>query len=212
MAEDDPQMVARKQGAQSFETVQRQSLGGKFLLAWRDLLTRFVYSIAPPSTRAHPGPAAASPRPAEVPWPERAWVLPVAVASLLIGAIGAVAIAPAGEARKLAVAASVASCLYAPLRLVLLRLAASRPVRDPRAITAAWAVGLVVYAIGFTPALRLLAWAASGLLTWYALQRLGTARREASVLVSVAWGTQAGVVVLSWIARNAYLAILTTRG
>lgn len=201
-------MVARKQDAEVQSEVELLGFLGRLLLAWRRLLTRLLFSVTQTIVRSRLHFAGT----AETPWSERPWMVPTAILALLVGAVGAILVAPAGQLRELAAAASVASVVWAGLRLLLLRLAAARPARDPKAITGAWAVGLIAYGIGFTPALRFAAWAISGVLTWYFLQRLGEERREASVLTAVAWGTQAGVVVLSWLARNAYVAILAARG
>lgn len=202
-------MVARKDDAELIGESEVPTLPKRVLLLWQRMLTRLLYWFARLIIRPRrPGATATQ----GVEWVQSGWVTGVAIAALLGGVAAGVLIAPAGQPRLLAIAAGAASVLWAALRLLLMRLSAPCPLRNARALRGAWAVGLVAYAIGVTPELRLAAWVISGGITWYVLQKLGEERREATLLTGVAWGTQAAVVVLSWLARSAYVAIVTARG
>lgn len=200
-------MVARKEDAELDQEVELPGFLGGLLLVWRRLLTRLLFWVGRLIFREQRRRDAD----AEMPWQERRWVAPVALVALAVGVIGGVALASPGP-RLLAIAAGLASVAWAFLRLLLMRLVPPRPSRDPRALAGAWAVGLIVYAIALTPELRLAAWVLSGAITFFALQRLGRSRRDALWLTGIPWGTQAGVVVLSWLALNAYVALVAIRG
>ena len=132
---------------------------------------------------------------------------------LLAGALCTVLLAPTDVTRPTAIAAAIMTLVWAAIRWALLWATATGALkRDPRAIRGAWALGSIAWAIGVTPELRALAWLLSGALTWYALERLGAPRRQAGVSVGIAWGSQAVVVIGSWLARNAIVAFLATRG
>lgn len=180
-------------------------LGG-LLLAWRRLLSRPVGWFATLAARL--GDRASRD---DRPLLERRWLLGAAVGALAVGVVGGIALAPGGQPRVVAAAAGAGSVLWAVVRLALMRVTARGSESDARAITGAWALGMLAYAVGVTPSLRALAWAASAALTWYALWRLGEERRTATRMVAVAWGAQAVVVVLSWLASGAYVAFLATR-
>jgi len=104
------------------------------------------------------------------------------------------------------------SLVWGAARLLLMRLAArggSAP--DAPTLQRAWAVGSLVWVIGVTPELRVLAWGLSGALTWVALDRAGTSRTHTWRCVGIAWGGQAAVVAGSWLLRNALMAVLIGR-
>ncbi len=123
-----------------------------------------------------------------------------------------VALAPPGTARYLAAWAGAQSVLWAAVRWLLMRYTGRGAAEDRSILLGASSLGLVAYAIAVTPELRAVAWAGSAALTWFALVRLGDRRAEAGRTVAIAWGAQALVVAVSWIARNGVLAFLISRG
>lgn len=207
-------MVARNTDADFSPQRLPSGVVGRFLRWWQRFLSTLVAASHTSPTR--PATPTAGEPPAEsrllaiVRAPALVWAGGLA---MLGGAALTVAISPAGTARSVAISAAVMSLIWGALRWALMRIVASETLaRDLRSTRGAWAAGATVWILGVTPELRGLAWAASGAITWLVLERLGVTRRQALVCVGVAWGAQAFVVVGSWLARNAIIAILATRG
>ena len=93
------------------------------------------------------------------------------------------------------------------VRLLLMRLT-SRGRVDADSVYRAWALGSLVLVLGLTPETRLAVWVVAAVVTWIALVRHGASRPSASRLTGIAWGAQALVVVVSWLAESAILALL----
>jgi len=133
--------------------------------------------------------------------------------AVLIGAAGTVALSTAGTTRAVAISAAVMMIVWAGVRWALMDVVARHRTSLSRAqVRGAWALGSLVWIVGVTPELRVLAWVASGAATWLVFERLGATRRQALTCVGIAWGAQAVVVIGSWLARNAIIAILAARG
>jgi hypothetical protein len=176
---------------------------------WRRLLTRLRDALVRLGARFSPAePPGAVPRP----WLQRPVVVVLGDAALVLGVGVGIALAPPGSARYLAAWAGAQSVLWAAVRWLLMRYAGRGAAEDRSALLGASSLGLIAYALAVTPELRALAWAASAALTWFALVRLGDRRAEAGRTVAIAWGAQALVVTVSWIARNGVLAFLISRG
>lgn len=142
-----------------------------------------------------------------------AGVLAGGIAALVLGALGGVALSAPGSPRTVAIVAAVMSLVWAAIRLLLMSFTAPDDLAHRHsAVRSAWAFGLLAWVIGVTPELRMLAWGISGGLTWLALERTGASRVAARRCVGIAWGSQAVVVVGSWIARNALMAVLLGGG
>lgn len=201
--ESDSTMVARKEDAEFEHEVEVPGALGGLLMLWR----RFLTAIVRAARRLVP-----TASPAERPVLERGWLPFLGVVALAAGAAGGIALAPSGQPRVLALAAGTASILWGMIRWLLMRVVPQGRSLGARGLAGAWAAGALVYAVALTPELRFAAWAVSAVITWFALRRLALDRRGASWLVGVAWGSQALVVVLSWVATNAYVALLATRG
>jgi len=132
--------------------------------------------------------------------------------AVIIGAAGTVALSSPGQ-RSVAISAAAMTIVWAGVRWALLDVVArDRTGLVHAEVRGAWAIGSLVWAVGVTPELRVLAWTVSGVLTWLVLGRLGATRRRAGLCVGIAWGAHALVVIGSWLARNAIIAILATRG
>ena len=93
-----------------------------------------------------------------------------------------------------------------------MRFATGRSARDGSAVLGATSAGLIAYVFAVTPELRVVAWTASAAITWLALRELGDAKQQATRTVAIAWGAQALVVVGSWLARSAVMAVLVGGG
>lgn len=128
-------------------------------------------------------------------------------ASLLIGAIARVALSAPGPARSGALVAGIAAVLWAVARFAIVMAKVQTLARDTAAVRGAFAVGLIPFALAVSPALALVAWAASGAITWWLLVRLGERRDRAIVAVGFAWGAQAAIYVVGWLVRNALVAM-----
>lgn len=145
-------------------------------------------------------------------WIARSRVIALGLAALALGAGLTIALAPATVTRDAAIVAAVEGLVWAGMRWVLMRLLGKGVSRERRALLGAWSLGLVPYAVAFTGTLRVIAWTISAGLTWYALRTQGDDRREAGRTVGIAWGAQAVVVTLSWLARIGVIALLASRG
>lgn len=133
--------------------------------------------------------------------------------AVLIGAAGTVALSWPGQGRSIAISAAAMTVVWAGGRWALLDVVSRHRTTLSRGeIRGAWAIGSLVWVLGVTPELSVLAWTVSGALTWLVLERIGATRRQAVVCVGIAWGAQALVVIGSWLATNAFIAILATRG
>lgn len=206
-------MAARNTGP---EPRRRPTPGGpiqRFLVWWQRLLTGLLGGSRagvksarpsdPEAARSHRGLFAL--RSPALPW--------AASVALIIGAVGTVALSSSGQDRSVAISAAVMMIVWAGVRWALMDVVARHRTTLARTdVFSAWAIGSLVWVLGVTPELRLLAWTVSGAVTWLILERLGAIRRQAALCVGVAWGAQALVVIGSWLARNAIIAILATRG
>jgi hypothetical protein len=135
-------------------------------------------------------------------------ILWVGLAALGVGVTVSVAVAVPGPPRTLALLAGATSIAWAGVRWLVLLLAADRLGQDDvRAVRGAFSVGLIAYALAFSPTMQFAAWTVAGVATAFVLWRLGTDRRAALGAVGVAWGVQALGVAAIWLARNAYVIV-----
>lgn len=187
-------MVARKDGA---ERVKGGLLGPLFgtWRRWLSSASRALVEGARVSASQSSGSALAG------------WL---GVGALLVGAAATVMIAPEGRPRLIAATAAIASLAWASIRYLLLRY--SLRGENMREVNDAWAWGLVVYAFGVTPELRLVAWAASAGVTVWALLHGGVRRPNALRAVGIAWGAQAGFVALTSVARSVVVFVMAASG
>lgn len=128
--------------------------------------------------------------------------------ALLAGALlaGAYALSTGGSMRD-ALAPGAVETLWAFGRVAILVLVI--PVSGlPRGrLIAAYAAGLTPYLFGITTSLRLIALAASALITLAGLVGAGLPVNGARRAIGVAFGGQAGVVVFGWLVRAAIAAL-----
>ena len=206
-------MVARNTDAETRQNRPSDGVIRRFLVWWQRLLTAALGRSAPlaESVRRAAETLARSPREMlALRSPSLAWTGGLAV---VMGAVGTVALSGTGPGRWVALSAAVMTLMWAGMRWALMDIVARHRTTLTRAqIRGAWAWGALVWVIGVTPELRALAWVVSGAVTWLIVERLGATRRQALACVGIAWGAQALVVVGSWLARNAIIAILATRG
>lgn len=207
-------MVARNTDADLQHDHPPRGLISRFLLWWQRLLSHFVHESRSVADGVAIQVSRAVTDSEKSFWslrsPALAWAGALAI---LIGAVGTVALSSPGIAKSVALYAGLMMLLWGGLRWALLRIAADVVlVRDQRAVRGAWAAGSLVWVLGLTPELRAVAWAASGVVTWLILERLGVTRRQTAICVGIAWAAQAFVVIGSWLARSAFIAILATRG
>lgn len=183
----------------------------RFLAWWQWALSGFVSGVRSSAARTFRSTAqGASSSPLALRSPLVAWIGGVAI---LVGAAGTIALSHAGIARSVAISAAVMSLIWGGLRWALLRFGTSGDLKhDPHAVRGAWALGSMVWVVGVTPELRGAAWVISAAVTWVVLQRLGATKRQAGFAVGIAWGAQAVVTIGSWLAKNAVVAFLATRG
>jgi len=206
-------MVARNTDAETRQN--RPSDGGiqRFLLWWQRTLTAAFGRSTDASKRTRTSAEAPVPNsrePLSLGSPALVWAGGLAV---VIGAAGTVALSTAGTTRAVAISAAIMMIVWAGVRWALMDVVARHRTSLSRAqVRGAWALGSLVWIVGVTPELRALAWVASGAATWLVFERLGATRRQALTCVGIAWGAQAVVVIGSWLARNAIIAILASRG
>lgn len=211
-------MVARDTDAETRQNHLTERPLHRFLHWWRCVLTELLRCLSPrPKGVRHPD----ATTPAEMPVRSvrkavtiRSTALVWAGAlAVVVGAVGAVALAGPGASRSVAVVAAGMSLMWAVVRWALTDVVASHRTTLARAdVRGACAAGSLVWVVALTPELRLFAWAVSGIVTGLLLTRLGANRRQTFTCVGIAWGAQAAVVVGSWLARTAIIAILATRG
>lgn len=201
-------MVARNTDADSARTSRSRATARRFFHWWQAWLSHLSrrFSDVVATSRVPPSPFARRRSRA-------AGLLLAGSSALLVGAVGAVALSTPGASRTAAITAAVMSSVWGAARLLLMRLAArGSSAPDVPALQRAWALGSLVWVIGVTPELRVLAWGLSGALTWVALDRSGASRPHTWRCVGIAWGGQAAVVAGSWLLRNALMAVLLGRG
>ena len=196
-------MVARDINADISEEATPGGAPKRLLRSWHRMLSRASYAASHGVTHLaadHLGLRGSA----------TVWVCLTAPA---IGAVAGAAIARTGSTRTPEILAGVAGLVWAGVRLLLMRLSARHwpPNTQFTAIRGAWALGLLPYALGITPELRLAAWIMSAAVTFLVLLRGGTPSAAAQRVVGVAWGAQAAVVVAGWIAKNAFFIVLATR-
>lgn len=133
--------------------------------------------------------------------------------AVLVGAAIGCAIAAPGIDRQSAALAGAASLMWMAIRWIIVRFAAPQLLaEDPAAARGAVSLGLLAYSVAVTPELRFAAWLVAGAVSAIALVRLGRPRGEATRAIGLAWGMQAFVVTGGWIARNALIAVIASRG
>ena len=155
-----------------------------------------------PQTEARPDAQSTSPRHVATPL-----LLALAASAACAGAVGGALLAARNGPATAGWLAGLASVVWAAVRLLLMRLT-SRGRVDADAVYRAWALGSLVLVLGLTPETRLAVWVVAAVVTWIALVRHGASRPSASRLTGIAWGAQALVVVVSWLAESAILALL----
>ncbi len=206
-------MVARNTDAEVRGKRPSDGVVGRLLVWWQRLLSGLLgrtTSLVDTARRRSEKPAHSPHGAIAIQSPIVAWVGCLAVA---FGALGIVTLAGSGTDRWVGVSGATMTIVWAGVRWALMDVVARRETTLTRAqVRGAWAVGALVWLIGVTPELRALAWVASGAVTWLILERLGATRRQALTCVGIAWGSQALVVVGSWLAKGALIAILATRG
>lgn len=206
-------MVARNTDADVRHDHRSGDVLRRFLEWWQRLLTSVLHhsKTAVDIALRRAGKAASSLRgPLAARSRVLAWAGGLAV---VIGALGTIAVSAPGQSRTIAVSAAVMMTVWAAVRWALLDVAARfQEVSGRSEVRSAWALGSLVWMLGVTPELRALAWLISAVVTWVVLERLGAPRRQALVCVGIAWGAQAFVVVGSWLAKNALIAVLALQG
>lgn len=138
-------------------------------------------------------------------WP----VVTASVALLVAGAAIRVALSEPGPELVAAAVASLSALGWAAARLGMLVAVLGTSRARSRAAVGAWAAGTWVWVVSVNPVLAFVAWAASAALSWVVLRRdetLPAPRARRAVLV--AWGVQAAVSILSWLAVNGWFASL----
>jgi len=206
-------MVARNTDAEVHGKRPPRGLIQRFLVWWQRSLTALLGRAADASRPA----GSLTENPPEMRRgalsfrsPALAWAAGLA---LIVGAAGTIALSASGSSRPVAISAAVMTLVWAAVRWALLDAVARHRMTLARAeVRGAWALGSLAWAAGVTPELRVLAWAVSGAVTWIVLERLGASRRQTALGVGIAWGAQAFVVVGSWLATNAIVGFLATRG
>lgn len=199
-------MVARNKSA---ETSAEHSAGmpARLLLVWRRALTTLFGR--PSAHTKEPDSAVPAPRGT---WLTSHWLIGLGAAGLMTGITLSIVLAASGQDRRVAVVVGAETLIWALVRWLLMRTAGRGVARDSRKLVGAMSLGLTVYAVGIGPELRLAAWLFSAVLTWLGLSLQGDRRSEATRSVGIAWGAQAAIVTLSWIARSGVVAFLATRG
>lgn len=100
-----------------------------------------------------------------------------------------------------AIAVLAEQLLWASARFIIIALVSPRGALDRPCLATAFMAGLVPFAAGVTPTLRILALAASALLTYRGLQGAGLRPGEARTAIAWSFGGQAAVAVLGWVLR-----------
>lgn len=175
-------------------------------LAWRRWLTRAAHSFADARLAVAPAFSAGSGfLRGSVLAPDTAPLVPLGIACVALGAVGTFVVSAVARA-SLAVSASDAAwlALWAGLRLVLLRLASPAELAEDPRLTAAWAGGLLPFALAWVAPLRVVAFGASAWLTFRALRTLAE-RRMSLALTGIAFGTQLAADVVVWVASSVAL-------
>lgn len=134
------------------------------------------------------------------------------VVMLGLGAALRIAVAAPGAERGAASIAALSQVVWAVARLAILGLTLRTLRRDPPAVRGAWALGNTAWVIAVDPLFAIIAWVASGGLTLWALRRLGEDRRSSRRAVTIAWGAQAAGAILGWLAINAWMGWVVSRG
>lgn len=94
----------------------------------------------------------------------------------------------------------------------LLALLVALPRESAARVRRAWAPALLPYAVAWTGPLSALALISSAWLTFAGLTGTGIVRRNAGRAVALAFGAQAGVEVVRWLARGVLYLVLFSRG
>jgi hypothetical protein len=129
------------------------------------------------------------------------WAVSLGIAALAIGALGSVVLAESPRAQFLAAISLVA---WAAVRLAIMAAVLRVPSRS---IAHDWALGSLVWAIAFTPTLRIAAWFVSGCITLALLVHSGRSTRDAGRAVIAGWGAEALVVIGVIAIRNALVIV-----
>ncbi len=135
--------------------------------------------------------------------PERQTAAAIGVRAFIFGlAIAAVVTSvTSGGAAGPGIMVAMTELLWAAARFIIIALLTPRGAIDRSRLSVAFFAGLLPYAIGATALLRLVALGGSAFLTRRGLIGAGVARRDVHVSVAWAFGGQAGVIVLGWLAR-----------
>lgn len=133
--------------------------------------------------------------------------------AVVTGALVGAYTASPGIPRLSALLAGTMSVVWAVIRPLVVRFVGPDLVaEDDELLRGALSVGLLGYVFAITPETRLLAWAVSAAVTGLLAVRGGLTRRRVWQVIALAWGAQAFVVIGEWIARNAFVAVLASRG
>lgn len=146
-------------------------------------------------------------RDAALPWsPEghrdRQRAAAIGVRALVFGVtLAALSAAGLRDSWLAAAAVSGEQLLWASARFIIIALVSPRGALDRPRLTTAFMAGLVPYAAGVTPTLRILALAGSAILTYRGLQGAGLRPGEARTAIVWSFGGQAAVAGLGWVLR-----------
>ncbi len=203
-------MVARKPGAESSPFAAAVNV---FEL-WRRWLSGRIWAVIQRTTSnrdgAEPMPGyAAAPQPPAISVGRSdpiGWTAGALLALMVASAVR-IALAKGGSPRLDASLAAGFGVLLALLRLGVLVRALQDSVR-PGVAVASWARGTVIWAIAINPALSLVAWAVSGLITVRSLTHRGVPVSRAQSATGAAWGVHALAVLSAWMATNVWVAVL----
>lgn len=124
------------------------------------------------------------------------------------GALARLALAAPGQDRIAAATAGAAALGWAVGRLGIMTIVLGTDRRSARRTRSAWVAGTVVWAGAVVPLAAFAAWLASGAISYVALGRTGEPAIRARRAIVAAWGIQAAVTLVSWIAVNAWFASL----
>ncbi|MDH4139473.1 MAG: hypothetical protein OEV43_02765 [Coriobacteriia bacterium] len=129
----------------------------------------------------------------------------VGTTALAIGIVGTVFIGR--DALGQAVASAAVMALWCTARLALMTIAAeAKTLADRRAVTRAWALGLLPYVFAVSPLLQFAAWLLSIGLAFRTLEAGRFRRRRVVWCLAWGYGSQALAVVAAWLTRNAFIA------
>ncbi len=160
---------------------------------------RFAEDVVGEVSQTTPGLPANSARRAS------ATLIAAGLLTLATGIVGTVLIGR-GDLRN-SVASAGLMALWCLARVALMSLAVDAKTPSERdAIVRAWAIGLLPYAIAFTPPLQGIAWTVSAALAFLTLRNRGLTRRAVTHALAWGYGSQVLALVAAWVVRNAFVA------